>query len=322
MNTGVYKIENIINGKIYIGSTSRLGFTRRWYSHLKMLRKNKHYNQYLQASWNKHGENNFKFEIIERCLPNDCIFKEQYYFNTLHPKYNILKTAGSPLGYRHSVISKQKIGDASRGKNHPQYSGEHRFYNPTHGIFEGSIINFGKKYNLRKSLPYKLYQNILKKTHGWIYIGKTTTSIPKNLNKFYYNRIYNNRPIYSFYNKKYGIFTGTIPDFVKTHNLKQCRSTISVLIHKKRKMAWGWIFIGKGVYKFSKKIEKMYNNALKFNTYAHKTSNIIYSFVHPILGQYNITKPSFAKLFNLNYQCINHLESGKLKTYKEWIIKT
>ena len=110
MNTGVYKIVNSTNDKCYIGSTATLGFKKRWWSHRTKLRMNKHFNQHLQYSWNKYGEQNFRFEIVERCLPAQCIAREQYYFDSLHPEYNILQIAGSCRGYKHTDIAKKKIG--------------------------------------------------------------------------------------------------------------------------------------------------------------------------------------------------------------------
>jgi group I intron endonuclease len=238
MNTGIYRIINVVNGKFYIGSTATLGFQKRWYSHLKNLKSGNHPNQHLQHSWNKHGEQNFKFEILEHCLPNECITREQYYFNTLHPHFNILTVAGSVRGYRHTSHTKALIGAASAGENHPCYSGEHRFYNPQHGLFEGSIVNFRHKFNLRHSLPYKLTQGILSKSHGWIYLGKIDDPIPNNLKLVYNNRIHNDKPSVTFIRTDGEIFTGTRPEFIKKYGLD--RSAIAKIINGKRKMAFGW----------------------------------------------------------------------------------
>lgn len=241
MNTGVYKIENIINRKFYIGSTS-WGFKKRWNTHLRFLRKNKHDNPHLQYSWNKHGEHNFKFEIIEVCDKSNCFIREQYYIDTLHPQYNILPNAGTVRGYKHTAAIKILIGAASAGKNHPQYSGEYVFFNPVHGFFVGGLVEFSNKFNLRKITGYNLKNKKLHKSHGWIFIGNHPCKYPDDIKQFYYNRIYNNRPIYSFYHKNKGIFTGTVPDFIKTHKFqKKHRSAISAIVLKKRKMAWGWI---------------------------------------------------------------------------------
>lgn len=58
----IYKIENQINGKIYMGQTVR--FNKRKTSHLIELRKNQHKNPHLQNSFNKYGEENFVFSIV------------------------------------------------------------------------------------------------------------------------------------------------------------------------------------------------------------------------------------------------------------------
>lgn len=60
---GIYKIRNILNDKVYIGSSIHI--KRRLSEHKCWLRKNTHDNDYLQKAWNKYGENNFVFEIVE-----------------------------------------------------------------------------------------------------------------------------------------------------------------------------------------------------------------------------------------------------------------
>ena len=50
----------------------------------------------------KYGYGNFSLEILEYCEPKDLISREQYYLDLIKPEYNILKIAGSSLGYRHT----------------------------------------------------------------------------------------------------------------------------------------------------------------------------------------------------------------------------
>ena len=62
---GVYKITNIINSKVYIGSSSR-NIKERWNKHRSHLKLNQHSSKYLQMDYNKYGLKAFKFEIIHR----------------------------------------------------------------------------------------------------------------------------------------------------------------------------------------------------------------------------------------------------------------
>ena len=57
---GIYKIINILNGKVYIGSAKN--FQHRWSRHVSALNLDKHENLHLQNAWNKYGSSNFKLE--------------------------------------------------------------------------------------------------------------------------------------------------------------------------------------------------------------------------------------------------------------------
>ena len=57
-------------------------------------------------------------EILEYCEPSEILKREQYYIDFLKPKYNILKTAGSLLNYKHPVESKSKNWTAERLADH------------------------------------------------------------------------------------------------------------------------------------------------------------------------------------------------------------
>jgi len=70
--SGIYTITNKVTGKLYIGES--LDIYRRWHDeHIPQLRKNSHYNKELQNDFNKYGEENFCFEILERYSGNDPI---------------------------------------------------------------------------------------------------------------------------------------------------------------------------------------------------------------------------------------------------------
>lgn len=60
----------------------------------------------------KYGYSNFSLEILEYCDIANLNEREQYYFDTLNPKYNTLKIAGSSLGHKLSEETKAKISKA------------------------------------------------------------------------------------------------------------------------------------------------------------------------------------------------------------------
>lgn len=60
---GVYQISLTDDKRSYIGSS--LNCERRIRHHFKDLRANRHYNSYLQRSFNKYGESAFSFDIVE-----------------------------------------------------------------------------------------------------------------------------------------------------------------------------------------------------------------------------------------------------------------
>lgn len=79
MICGIYKIVNIKNNKVYIGSSINLGI--REYKHFWMLKKNIHDNNYLQHSYNKYGKDVFSFNVVEICSPEELIVKENFYID-------------------------------------------------------------------------------------------------------------------------------------------------------------------------------------------------------------------------------------------------
>lgn len=112
--SGIYCIENIVNNKKYIGQS--INIKDRWRRHKSELNHNAHDNDYLQKSWNKYGEINFSFYVLEYCAPENLDEKEIYYidtYNTLDRDcgYN-LKSGGQSNGIKVSDYVKEKLSQA------------------------------------------------------------------------------------------------------------------------------------------------------------------------------------------------------------------
>lgn len=115
---GIYKITNVVDNKIYIGCASNVRTRKN--GHLHDLKNNYHKNSYLQNAWNKHGEVNFKFEVVELCDIKLLHEKEHFwvsYYNSLDRNigYNLKPT--DPNGCSiHSEETKEKLRQANKGK--------------------------------------------------------------------------------------------------------------------------------------------------------------------------------------------------------------
>lgn len=77
----IYKIENIINNKKYIGLTNNI--IRRKSRHFTDLKYNRHDNSFLQKEYNIYGKDNFNFSIIFQgdISSEEIGAKEKYYIN-------------------------------------------------------------------------------------------------------------------------------------------------------------------------------------------------------------------------------------------------
>ena len=106
--SGVYRWTNLTSGLEYIGSSVNLAIRFKYYYNYSSLTKK---NMVINKAILKHGYSNFKLEILEYCNPEKCIEREQYYIDLLKPEYNILKTAGSTLGYKHTEETLAKFKD-------------------------------------------------------------------------------------------------------------------------------------------------------------------------------------------------------------------
>ena len=164
IKSGIYQFKNIVNNKKYIGSAFDLEDKK--YKHLIALKKNKNTIKF-QRAWNKYGEENFEYSILEYVerkeneskkdfkliLVND---REQFYLDTLlfasenNSKfddfaYNINRKADSSLGRQCTIETKQLISiivkNAKRieckycyefhtPRNYTQFHGENCKLNP------------------------------------------------------------------------------------------------------------------------------------------------------------------------------------------------
>lgn len=117
----IYKVTNLIDGKIYIGKTEKT-LEQRKSRHLYQV-NNKQYNSIFHSAIRKYGQENFIWEIIDNCL---FIELEKFYikkFNSKAPNgYNLTDGGEGMCGYSYGPLSdehKKKISD--NAKTNPNY---------------------------------------------------------------------------------------------------------------------------------------------------------------------------------------------------------
>lgn len=95
--SGIYVLQNIENGKSYVGGTVNLKSRKR--QHFSDLKLNKHKNKRLQDAYNEYSKDAFRYIILEFVDDIDnLVNKEQEWMDKLHPEYNINEIAGNYMG--------------------------------------------------------------------------------------------------------------------------------------------------------------------------------------------------------------------------------
>lgn len=117
--SGIYKITNTVNQKIYVGSSINL--KKRFNTHINSLIKNTHHSKTMQRAYNKYGKDSFIFEVVELVeLKENLLIREQYYMDELNPfgdnGFNNERIAGSKLGFKHTEETKKKMSETRKGR--------------------------------------------------------------------------------------------------------------------------------------------------------------------------------------------------------------
>lgn len=127
----IYKVENRINGRCYVGQTIRtLGQRKR--AHIgNALRQQG--SMYVSRAIQKYGPDNFTWTTLHddiTTIENLNKLEIYYigYYNTFENGYNLTLGGGGTIGWKHIDESKRKMSEAKKGKyngkDHPMY-GKH-----------------------------------------------------------------------------------------------------------------------------------------------------------------------------------------------------
>jgi len=183
----IYKITNIENGKIYIGSAVDINVRKR--KHLSLLRRSIHPNKHLQSAFNKYGEEKFLFSIVEHVENSDeLLIREQYYIDSLQVcdnkvGYNQATFADNPMkGRKHSPKSLKRISEVTRGSNNGFYGRRHNEKTKEKMKLKklGKVLSDDHKEKVSESLKKPVV--MLDKQGNFIRKFKSATDVGKELN--------------------------------------------------------------------------------------------------------------------------------------------
>lgn len=107
MMTGIYKITNKLNNKVYIGQSNNI--ERRYKEHFNCKQPKQKIDQAIQED----GKQNFSFEVIEECDETNLTEREKYwiqYYDSFNNGYNMTKGGqneycGNPILTKDDVIN-------------------------------------------------------------------------------------------------------------------------------------------------------------------------------------------------------------------------
>ena len=102
MKKAIYKIENLINHKVYIGQSSRP--EQRWKEHCG---KKENYNSLIYRAIQKYGEENFSFEILG------------WYENYNEKEKELIREYRSLSPYGYNIASGGEEPPHEKGEKHP-----------------------------------------------------------------------------------------------------------------------------------------------------------------------------------------------------------
>lgn len=152
----IYKITNIINGKVYIGQTIQ-SIESRWEQH---KRSSTYKNYALYYAMRKYGIDNFKIEMVEECDNkelNDKEIKWISFYNSYHDGYNMTLGGNGSSYYDYEVIYKMWLEGKDIFEIHEEVGGcRTRIYEAllSYGVPKEDIDKYRNRRERKNILQY------------------------------------------------------------------------------------------------------------------------------------------------------------------------
>lgn len=235
--SGIYIIKFNSGEYVYIGSSCNL--KNRFNNHLNKLKNNKHYNPRLQSIYNKYGNDNLHFSILEYCDIDILLEREQFFIDKCENSLlNTDRIVDYNNGYR---LRKEARNNISKG-----LIGKSRSLETRKKI---SLSHIGRKVNIEVKEKMSKAQLHLS--------GKKINSIIDNENYIELIEKFNNGKLPIMLAKEYNIK----PDSLRSMFRGEIRKNLHYLINKEV------LSLYKDNYKklYRKKLDENFNFIKYFN---------------------------------------------------------
>lgn len=193
LNFYIYKIENKINHKIYIGKTNNVKL--RWNSHIACSNK-KFPLLPIHRAIKKHGKENFTLEIIDEHSSEEVIFQREIFWIEYHKSniikfgdgygYNLTDGGEGSAGHKMTEAGKEKLRKINLGKKH---STETKQKHSVHNTGENNNLSKlteqiageikGSKLTTKElEIIYNISRSVIQKIRSgklWVHVNATIT---------------------------------------------------------------------------------------------------------------------------------------------------
>lgn len=235
MPFGIYSITNVVTGDMYIGQTIQ-DFEKRWKSHISALNRGNHDNEYLQRSWNKYGEDAFKFKAIHYCDELDILNDlEKYYikkYDTYNNGFNMTEGGDYFLNEIPEEIRKKRLENLKKVNRERSDYTEHQIAKVKEmlSVLENnpiSIKKISKLTGVRENIIYSI-----KNLDSWIDVRSDLNEKIKQLN---FIECRNKKIIEDLYSYNY-----SLEELCNKYNLAE--NSIRTIFYKEKIKDYGKVF--------------------------------------------------------------------------------